>query len=99
MKDRNVEKVSTQSFPAQPGALIEWCNNSSIPVVVCIEGESGTRVEATLHPGATINVTAGREGLKCYLQSGPEYAGLSLVGQHGMALVDNGDDGHDGTPG
>jgi hypothetical protein len=71
--------MTTQSHIVEPGSHINITNGTPAHGSVKVVTASGTEIEATLHPGASVSVRAGNENLQIYLSGFSDITGLSLI--------------------
>ena len=69
-----------KSFEVQPGDRFNFRNDTTAPIQIKVVTECGTGTVSTLHPGARLEMTAGRRGVNVEILGADEdYTGLKVV--------------------
>ena len=74
--------VHRTSHDMKPGDRIQVCNTTSKGSRVEVASDGGLKVEAELHPGATLKIVVGDELLTINIHDiDPEYDGPNIIQQ------------------
>jgi hypothetical protein len=73
--------TESKSFEVQPGTQFNFQNDTTAPIRIKVVTECGTETVSTLHPGARLEMTAGRRSANVEILGADEggYTGLKLV--------------------